>query len=177
MLYFITGNKNKLAEIQAIIPGVEQLDIDLPEIQEIDAHAIIKAKLLEALNHHPGEFMVEDTSLYLDCLNGLPGPLIKWFIKSIGLEGLYNLTEKLGDNKAQAKTLIGYAKSREELYFFEGIINGTIVKPDGPTTFGWDPIFKPNGHSQTFAMMDQAEKNSLSMRAMAAHQLKDHLKF
>lgn len=48
MLYFITGNKNKFEEIKAIIPKAEQLDIDLPEIQEINAREIIKQKLLEA---------------------------------------------------------------------------------------------------------------------------------
>ena len=46
-MYFITGNKNKLKEVQAVLPDVEQLDIDLPEIQEIDAHEIIKNKLLQ----------------------------------------------------------------------------------------------------------------------------------
>jgi len=45
MIYFITGNKNKFQEVQAILSEVQQLDIDLPEIQEIDAHEIIKAKL------------------------------------------------------------------------------------------------------------------------------------
>ena len=61
MLYFITGNKNKVAEAKAILGTVEQLDIDLPEIQELDARKIIKAKLLEALAHRSGEFIVEDT--------------------------------------------------------------------------------------------------------------------
>ena len=86
-LYFITGNKGKLVEVQEIISSVEQLDIDLPEIQDIDAQEIIRAKLEEAQKHHQGQFIVEDTSLYLDCLNGLPGPLIKWFMKTIGNDG------------------------------------------------------------------------------------------
>lgn len=63
-LYFITGNKGKLAEVQSILGNIEGLDIDLPEIQELDAHAIIKAKLTEALKHQTGTFIVEDTSLY-----------------------------------------------------------------------------------------------------------------
>jgi len=44
----------------------------LPELQEIDARKIIEAKLIEARKYHDGEFIVEDTSLYLNCLNGLP---------------------------------------------------------------------------------------------------------
>jgi len=94
-LYFITGNKDKFEEVRSILTNIEQLDIDLPEIQEIDAKVIIKAKLLQALNHKEAEFILEDTSLYLDCLNGLPGPLIKWFMKTIGNEGLFNIIEEL----------------------------------------------------------------------------------
>jgi len=94
-LYFITGNKDKFEEVGSILTNIEQLDIDLPEIQEIDAKVIIKTKLLQALNHKEAEFILEDTSLYLDCLNGLPGPLIKWFMKTIGNEGLFNIIEKL----------------------------------------------------------------------------------
>jgi inosine/xanthosine triphosphate pyrophosphatase family protein len=54
MLYFITGNKNKFKEFQDILgeENVEQLDIDLPEIQEVDPHKIITYKLQEALKHH-----------------------------------------------------------------------------------------------------------------------------
>ena len=67
-LYFLTGNKNKFEEAKAVLGDVEQLDIGLPEIQEIDAKGIIKTKLQEAFNHQKGELLVEDTSLYLNCL-------------------------------------------------------------------------------------------------------------
>ena len=60
-LYFITGNKGKLAEVQSILGPIEALDIDLPEIQELDAHKIIRAKIEEAQKHQKGEFIVEDT--------------------------------------------------------------------------------------------------------------------
>lgn len=62
-IFMITGNKNKFEEVKSILPDVEQLDINLPEIQDIDAGKIIKAKLLEALKHKEGEFIIEDTSL------------------------------------------------------------------------------------------------------------------
>jgi inosine triphosphate pyrophosphatase len=175
MIYFITGNKNKFEEVKAILREVEQLDIDLPEIQEIDAKEIIKEKLLEALKYKKGEFIVEDTSLYLDCLHGLPGPLIKWFLQTIGNEGLANLADKLGEGKAVAKTIIGYAKSQGDIHFFEGVINGKIVSPRGKTNFGWDPIFLPNGHKKTFAEMSREEKNKISMRRNALNKLKKFL--
>jgi len=174
-LYFITGNKNKFSEVKAIIPNVEQLDIDLPEIQDIDAKKIIRAKLLEALNYKQAEFIVEDTSLYLECLNGLPGPLIKWFMKTIGNDGLFNIAEKLGNNKAEAKTIIGYAKNPKEIYYFEGSVKGKIVSPRGKSGFGWDPIFQPEGFSKSFAELTPEEKNKISMRRIALNKLKEFL--
>jgi len=175
MIYFITGNKNKFREVKSILPVVQQLDIDLPEIQEINSKEIIRKKLLEALNHTQGEFIVEDTSLYLDCLKGLPGPLIKWFLKTIGNNGLFEIVEKLGNDRAEAKTIIGYTKNHEEIYFFEGTIKGRIVKPRGESTFGWDPIFLPDGYKKTFAEMSRKEKNKISMRRDALNQLSKFL--
>lgn len=174
-LYFITGNKNKFSEAEAIMDGIEQCEIDLPEMQDVDARNIIKAKLQEALKHKEGEFIIEDTSLYLDCLNGLPGPLIKWFLKTIGNDGLARLAEKLGNDRAEARTIIGYAKNKNEISFFEGSIKGKIIFPRAPSNFGWDPIFRPDGFDKSFAEMSREEKNSISMRRAALDKLKDHM--
>ena len=174
-LYFITGNKNKLKEIQAILPQVEQLNIDLPEIQSLDAKEIIEAKLQEALAHKKAGFIVEDTSLYFDCLNGLPGPLIKWFMKSMGNTGLYEIAKKFKNTKATAKTIIGYASSSRNIQYFEGIIEGNIITPQGKTDFGWDPIFQPEGYSKSFAEISPSEKNKISMRRLAVNKLKTFL--
>ena len=174
-LYFITGNKNKFEEIKSVLPDIEHLGMELPEIQEIDPKKIIEAKLKEALNHKAGEFIVEDTGLYLDCLKGLPGPLVKWFLKTIGLGGIFQIAEKLKNNRAEAKTIIGYAKSHEEIYFFEGSVSGQIVSPRGDSRFGWDPIFQPDGQNQTFAEMDGEKRQSLKMRHVAALKLKKFL--
>lgn len=174
-LYFITGNENKFKEVKSMIPGIEQLDIDLPEIQETDPKKVISAKILEAFNHHEGEFIVDDTSLSLDCLNGLPGTLIKWFLQTIGSGGLYELTQKYVNNKCHAKAVIGYAKDKNNIHFFEGMIEGTIQQSKGNTTFGWDPIFVPNGFNKSFAEMSLDEKNSISHRHLAIAQLKTFL--
>ena len=110
-------------------------------------------------------------------MNGLPGPLIKWFLKSLKNEGLVNIVEKLGDNRAQAKTIIGYSKNENSSCFcyFEGVVSGRIVAPRGETGFGWDPIFLPDGHDKTFAEMGKEEKNKISMRKKAATYLKRFL--
>lgn len=175
-LYFITGSKYKFEEVQALIPDIKQLDIELPEIQEINAQKIVSAKLQEAFSHHNGEFIVEDTSLHLDCLNGLPGPLIKWFVKTLGNKGLYKITEKMGNGKAVAKTIVGFAKDKKHIYFFTGEVKGSIVSPRGNNKFGWNNIFKPVGFNKTFAQMPQEEKNLISMRGLAIKKLKKFLK-
>lgn len=172
---FITGSDNKFAEIKALVPEVEKLHMDLPEIQEIDAHKIIQAKLRVALEYHEGPLMVEDTSLYLECLGGLPGPLVKWFEKTMASEGIAKMAIALGDVRATACTVIGYAGVDREIHFFEGMMEGTLVMPRVPSNFGWDNIFVPNGYELTFAELTKEEKNKISMRAQAAMKLKTHL--
>src|SRR5258708_2527893 len=175
-LYFITGNKGKFEEIKSVIAEIEQMEILLPEIQEINSEKIIKVKLDEARRHHSGEFIVEDTSLSMECLNGLPGPLIKWFLETIGNSGLSNIAEKLGNNNAQAKTIIGYAKSDKKIYFFEGTIRGKIVSPRGDNGFVWDNIFQPEGQEKTFAQLTKDEKNVIRMRRQAINKLQKFLR-
>lgn len=174
-LYFITSSKGKFTEAKAILPEIEQLDVDLDEIQELDAHKIIAAKLSAAKTSQTGAFIVEDTSLYLEALNGLPGPLIKWFMKTVGNEGLYKIAEAFGNFNAEAKTIIGYANETGEVEFFEGTFKGLIVEPRGENGFGWDPIFQPEGYAKTLAELTSKEKNSFSMRRIAIEKLKEHL--
>lgn len=171
MITFITGNKNKLKEAQEILGDVQGHEVDLPEIQEIDPHKIIGAKMSEAKSQGLSSFIIEDTSLYFDALNGLPGPLIKWFLDSIGNQGIYELVQNKSD-KAQAKTIIGYMDELGKISYYEGIVEGKIVEPKGDTSFGWDPIFLPNGHGKTFAEMSSEEKNEVSMRKLALVELK-----
>lgn len=172
-LYFVSGNPGKIREVKATIPGVKNIDIDLPEIQELDPKKVIEEKLKEATKHRKGEFFLEDTSLYISALNGFPGPLIKWFSKSLGNEGIANLVANYSDQSAVARTVIGHTDGGK-LEFFEGKVEGTIVSPRGPDRFGWDPIFLPEGHDKTFAE-DQAYKSEVSMRMSALLKLKKYL--
>ena len=172
---FITGNKNKFLEANKIILNLSQLDLDLPEIQEINPKKVIEAKLFEALKYKDTMFVVEDTSLYLDCLNGLPGPLIKWFSKTIGNIGLYNLAKKYNNFNAKAKTYVGYLKNKNEIHYFEGSVKGKIVYPKGENDFGWGPIFRPENSLKTFAELTKGEKNKISMRRIAFEKLNDFL--
>jgi non-canonical purine NTP pyrophosphatase (RdgB/HAM1 family) len=166
-IIFITSNKGKLKEAQSIIPGVVGQSIDLPEIQEVDARKVVEAKLKEAYKRRRGEYIVEDTSLYFECLNGLPGPLIKWFLEKLGDKKLAELAKKLKNTRAEAKTIIGYIDKNGKAKFFKGTIKGRIVSPRGAGGFGWDKIFMPDGFKKTFGEISREEKNKISMRKKA----------
>ncbi len=175
MIQFITGNANKFVEVKAVLSELEQLTLDLPESQELDPHEIIRAKREEARKHVHGEIMVEDTSLYLEGMNEFPGPLIKWFLKSLGHEGIARLVDRLDTDRATAKTLIGYVDAQGSTHFFEGAIQGRMVHPRTTSSFSWDIFFIPDGHDKTFAEMSREEKNAISMRRMAVEKLKAFL--
>lgn len=174
MLIFITGSAGKFEEAKQFFPDIVQKDIDLPEIQELEPRKIIEEKLKEALKLGEREIIVEDTLLYLECMNSLPGPLIKWFLKTVGNEGLYKISEAYGNFSALAKTVVGYADKKGKFHFFEGEIKGSVVSPRGEG-FGWDPIFMPEGYKETFGEMVQDEKNKISMRGVALKKLKEFL--
>jgi len=175
-IYFITGNDGKFREGEALLPQLQRIEIDLPEEQSLDPHFVISQKLKTAVKLHEGPLIVEDTSLYLDGLNGFPGPLIKWMTQSVGNQGIYDLCQSIHNRRAIAKTVIGYADG-EEVKFFEGEVHGQIVAPSGELGkgFGWDNIFQPDGLNETFAEMGFEYKNEFSMRTMAFRQLVEYL--
>ncbi len=173
-LTFVTGNSGKFGEVQALIPNIVQVDVDLPEVQSVDAREVITAKLIAGASQDLRNFIVEDTGLYFDCLNGLPGPLIKWFQARLGNDGIADLVSHYESQVAHAITWIGYLSPTGEMHFFEGNIEGTIVMPRGEG-FGWDPIFQPKGCNRTFGEMTREEKSEISMRKIAVRKLLEHL--
>lgn len=174
-MYFITGNDNKYDEMKALLPELQRLHMHLPEIQDLDPNVIIHHKLEEALKHHVGPVLVEDTSLYLDALGGLPGPFIKWFETALGLAKMAEIVTNLGNTKTHATVRIGYAVEASDIHYFEGTISGSIVSQRGTHGFGWDTIFMPDGFTKTMAEMTFDEKQSMNMRAKAVAKLKDYL--
>lgn len=174
--YFITGNAGKFREVQGKIQNLEMLPIkDLPEIQSLDIREIIEYKLRAAVKELNGDYIaiVEDTGLYLNAMNGFPGPLIKFLLKTIGNEGIYKICSSLGNFDAVAITAFGlYNSEKESIEFFEGKMEGKITSPKGTHGFGWDPIFIPTGSEKTYAEMETIEdKDSFSMRFSALKKL------
>ena len=176
-LELITGNEGKFREGIEIIPYLLQLDIDLPKIQSDDSKEVIRDKLERAQKIKPGqEFAVEDTSLTLEAFNNLlPGPNIKWWLKALKCQGIYDRVHTLGQYKAQAQTWIGYISKTGEIKYFCGKLDGTIVAPNGTGGFGFDPIFKPHGYDITLGQMTLEQKNQISMRKHAFEDLKQYL--
>ncbi|KAF4669575.1 hypothetical protein FOL47_002460 [Perkinsus chesapeaki] len=182
---FVTGNVNKLREVQQIIGDTIKFDnvkLDLPEYQGSSPEEISKEKCLEAYNGLGGNnkrVIVEDTCLGFNAMGGLPGPYIKWFLEKLGHDGLNRMLVGFDDKSAKARcTFAYYDGTTDEPLTFTGITNGIIVPPRGPNTFGWDPIFQPNEEGtsgKTYAEMSKDEKNSLSHRSRALEQLKAFL--
>lgn len=179
--YFVTGNKEKFNEISAYISNLKMLNIkDIPEIQSLDINEIISYKLKEAkekLSDSDCLIIVEDTGLYLNALNGFPGPLIKFLLKSIGNDGIFNICNKLENYTAEATTSFGlYNSNKDDISFYSATIKGTITAPKGDHGFGWDQIFIPDGCDKTFAEMETIEeKNNFSMRFKALNKLFERL--
>ena len=174
-LYFITGNAGKFREISAIIPGIEQLKLDLDEIQSLDPQVVIEHKLAQAASMHDGQFIVEDTSLIFGCIKPLPGTMIKWFEESLGAAGMSDLVLRYPDRSAVAQITIGYRDGQGQTHFFAAQYSGEVVSPRGDNGFGWDPMFVAEGQAKTNAELTTEQKNVFSARGVAARMLAGHL--
>eukprot|EP01064_Diplonema_japonicum_P016027 TRINITY_DN24068_c0_g1_i1.p1 TRINITY_DN24068_c0_g1~~TRINITY_DN24068_c0_g1_i1.p1 ORF type:complete len:217 (+),score=55.73 TRINITY_DN24068_c0_g1_i1:54-653(+) len=175
---FVTGNANKLKEVNAILKGnveVTSRKVDLPELQG-ESFDIAKEKAREACRQLKEPVLTEDTGLCFNGLNGLPGPYIKWFLEKLTVEGLPKMLAGFEDKTGYAQCIFTYCEPGQEPVCFEGRCEGSIVAPRGPRNFGWDPCFLPSCSKLTFAEMDPAEKNKISHRALALEKVKAHFK-
>lgn len=175
-LLFATSNKNKLKEASQILGfEVKDIKIDLPEIQDVEVDNIIEYKTRKAYEEVKRPIIAEDTGLYFESMNGFPGALIKWVLKSVDNEGIIKIIKNMEHRRAYAKTSIGYFDG-DKFHIFSGIVKGEICEePKGDNGFGWDKIFKPESYDKTFAEMTNEEKNSISMRKIAFEKLKEFL--
>lgn len=172
-LYFVTSNQSKFEEVARLVPGILRLDLELDEIQDLDPKKVLAHKLTEAKKHHAGTIAVEDISLSLAGLNGLPGTMIKWFLKSLGTEGMFDLTKKLGNDRATILCSVGISRPGQESVFFAGKRSGRIVAPRAASPFGWNPIFQQDGVNKTYAEMSMEERLTISHRAIAWRQVSE----
>jgi non-canonical purine NTP pyrophosphatase (RdgB/HAM1 family) len=119
--------------------------------------------------------MIEDTGLYIQTWNGLPGALVKWFLQRVGPEGICKMLQPYPDRSAKAKTIVATYDGHGEPGIFVGEVTGQIAAlPYGDGGFGWDALFIPDGAQQTFAEMGPEEKDRYSMRRLAFEAMRDY---
>lgn len=175
-LTFITGNQAKAAQLKQYLSfPVSHARLDIPEIQSLDLATVASDKATRAYAKLGTPVLVEDTALTFAALGDLPGPFIKWFLTSLGNEGLTNLLANYTNRAAVAETCFALCDTDGAHCFF-GDAKGIIAKtPRGEQGFGWDPIFIPQGYEQTWAQMDGTLQRETSMRRGALAKLQTYL--
>ena len=185
VVFFATGNIHKFNEARSILAeldiAVGMLRLKDTEIQSDSLMEIAQASALDALKRCGLPVIVEDAGLFVDALNGFPGPYAAYAYKTIGNAGLLKLMENVKNRKATFKSAIAYCdNSLDEPLCFEGDATGEITtqerKKKEKTAFGFDPIFQPSGSEKTFAEMTIQEKNGFSHRAKAVRKFAEWYK-
>ena len=179
-IILITQSADKVEEFSRLLGrAVSHRHLDLPEIQSLDPAEVAAHKAGAAFDIlSGGPVMVEDTGLAVRAWNGLPGALIKWFLRGVGPEGLCRMAAALeGGAEAVAETAIAVCDGGG-VRVFSGKVEGVIApRPSGSGGFGWDSVFKPAGEARTFAEMSPEEKDAYSMRRLALENLRANYPF
>lgn len=175
-LTFITGNADKAKYLSDFFHlPVSHEKLDLKEIQSLDLREVVEDKVIRAYEILKSPVLVEDVSLRFTAMSKLPGPLIKWFLETLGNDGLCKLIPEGADRSALAEVQFAYCDN-DGLKTFSGSASGRISKtPQGGMGFGWDSIFIPEGHTKTWAEMTDREKHATSMRRQALEKLAEFL--
>lgn len=186
-LVLASNNKHKLEEMRAILGGkVEILSLsdinchdEIPEEQDtIEGNALQKARYIH--DKYNLDCFADDTGLEVECLNGEPGV---YSARYAGEHPTFddNIAKLLANmeghenRSARFRTAIALILGGKE-YVFEGEVKGRIIKEyRGHNGFGYDPVFLPDGYSQTFAELPAEIKNKISHRGNAAKKLAEFL--
>lgn len=187
-LVIASHNKGKVREIAALLGpyGIEPVsaaDLDLPEPEETGTsfvdNADLKARLAADLSGLPA--LADDSGLCVDALEGRPGiHSARWAGEdknfALAMERVHEEVLARGPEAGRNAHFIcalalawpddGQCES------FEGRVDGLLVwPPRGDRGFGYDPLFQPIGHEQTFGEMDPDAKHAMSHRADAFRKL------
>jgi len=186
-IVFATNNAHKLSEVRAIlapdyqITSLAELNCfdDIPETANtLEGNALLKANYI--FEKFDCDCFADDTGLEVEALNGEPGVFSARYAgeandaKANMQKLLLNLDNKTNRN-ACFRTVISLIMDGKK-QFFEGRIDGHIsFEPQGNAGFGYDPIFIPNGYTNSFAELGTNEKNKISHRALAVKKLAEYL--
>ena len=182
-IIFATNNAHKVEEVRAVLGGKFQvlplkeagIFQDIPEPHDtLEDNALEKANTIFKLTGQ--SCFSEDTGLEIEALQGRPG------VRSARYAGdqanaaentklVLSQMEQLPNRKARFRTVIALILEGKT-HLFEGICPGQITTAEtGEKGFGYDPIFIPEGASQSFAQMTMDEKNMYSHRRKAMDKL------
>lgn len=179
ILIFATHNPHKVRELRGIIPeGIIlrslsdiQYAVPIAETEDsLEGNAAIKAQTIYDSCGIP--CFADDTGLFVDALDGLPGVHSARYAgdNAEAGENIKKLLRALSghtNRNAHFKTVIAFV-DQTQVRYFEGRIYGHITRqPRGAKGFGYDPIFVPNGYDLSFAEMDQSTKIKISHRTLA----------
>lgn len=182
-LVFATRNHHKINEVRKIMPagfdiaGLEGLALPevLPETSDsIEGNATEKARFV--YNAHRCDCFADDSGLEVEALDNAPGVYSARYAgddcsDEDNIRKLLSELEAHQNRSARFKTVLCLILSGRE-YLFTGVIEGEILKmKQGSGGFGYDPVFMPAGHSQSFAQMSPEEKNAISHRSLALGQM------
>ena len=171
MIYFVTSNKGKYVEAQAIFGDLEQRDIGYAEIQADTLEEVALYGMLEVAARLQGPVMLEDAGLFVEALQGFPGVYSAYVQKTIGNAGILRLMEGQKNRSAYFKSVVAYAEPGMETLLFSGEVHGQIgFEARGKKGFGYDPIFYVGDES--LAELDLEKKNQISHRAIYMRALK-----
>lgn len=173
---FATGNEHKVREAREILEiKIERYKVDLEELQAITLEEVVEHKAKQAFELNNEPVIVEDTGLFFDAWNELPGALIRWFMETVDNAGISRMIKNFDNKKARAETIAAFWNGTE-LISGKGVMHGTVPEiPRGTQGFGWDSLFVPDGYSKTLAEMTPEEKNAISTRKHAFEELRKQM--
>lgn len=185
VIFFVTNNIHKFNEARKVLAEdgitVGMLKIKTFEIQSDSLEEIAKTSVLQAFKKCHLPIIVEDAGLFIDALNGFPGPYSSYIYRTIGNKGLLKLMKNIKNRKAKFHSVIAYYSSElKSPICFKGKANGEITekerKGNYKSGFGFDPVFRPTKSKKTFAEMTIVEKNKYSHRAKALRRFSEWYK-
>jgi XTP/dITP diphosphohydrolase len=172
-VFFATGNLHKFDEARKVLAesniATAMLRMKASEIQDDDIENIAKASAIEVAQKSNLPVIVEDAGLFIESLNGFPGPYSKYVHQTIGMEGVLTLLKNQQNRKACFKSAVAFCNPEGEVKCFLGVVEGKITQDTrGTGGFGFDPIFEPKEKlGKTFGEISIEEKNSISHRSRA----------
>ncbi len=186
-IVFATNNLHKLEEVRDILGRTFHIlslqDIhcleDIPETADtLEGNALLKAEYVK--QNYGYDCFADDTGLEVRVLNNAPGVYSARYAGEAkdSLANMNKVLEELknqADRSARFRTVIALILDQKE-YLFEGKVEGSITREKrGSSGFGYDPVFIPEGYTETFAEMGADVKNKISHRAEAVQRLKSFL--